>query len=181
MRIEVLENNGIPLCGEIILTKSLGYGKYYFFLTSRIDQLISNLVLGLFTWSESTAQPNCEIDIEFSRWNNETSTNSQYVVQPCEDIDRLFRFNTNLSGTHSTHIIDWKPDEINFQSFNGHYLAPPTSQHIIKSWTYKGNAIPKPDNENIHINLWKYGNQPLRISTDQLSYITMSDFTFHPH
>lgn len=162
--LEVIEKNRKLLCGEVILTKSLGYGKYVFFLSSRIDLLIDNLVCALFTWSYTALHPYCEIDIEFSKWDNETITNSQYVIQPHDTSDKLFRFNSQLTGDYSTHIIDWKPNEINFWSIHGHFLTPHTKQHIIELWSYKGNAVPKPNNEHIHINLWKYGRHWIKRS-----------------
>lgn len=176
--LEVLEKNRKLLCGEVILTKSLGYGKYVFFLSSRIDLLLDNLVCALFTWSETALRANCEIDIEFSKWDNEIKTNSQYVIQPHDTSDKLFRFNSHLAGDYSTHIIDWKPNEINFWSFHGHFLTPPTKEHIIELWTYNGNAIPKPDNEHIHINLWKYGKHSLRKEKGKLTSVKIKDFQF---
>ena len=134
LTLEVIEKDKKLLCGEVILTESLGYGKYVFFLSSRIDLLCDNLVFGLFTWSNSALPNNCEIDIEFSRWDDETITNSQYVVQPSKTSDKLFRYNSKLIGDYSTHIIDWKPDEINFWIINVHFLTPPTKQHIIELW-----------------------------------------------
>ncbi|WP_291124860.1 family 16 glycosylhydrolase [Flavobacterium sp. UBA6031] len=179
--LEVIEKDKKLLCGEVILTESLGYGKYVFFLSSRIDLLLDNIVFGLFTWSNSALPNNCEIDIEFSRWDNETITNSQYVVQPSKTSDKLFRYDTHLTGDYSTHIIDWKPNEINFWSIHGHFLTPPSKNHIIELWTYKGNAVPKPNNEHIHINLWKYGRHSLREEKDKLKSAKIKDFMFFPY
>ena len=63
-------------------------------------------------------------------------------------------------------------------SLHGQYLSPPSEQHIIQSWKYTGNDIPLPDNERIHINLWKYKNSPLIKLENQVSSITINKFMF---
>ena len=179
---EVINEDPI-LCGELILTESLGYGRYIFQMSSRIDIFANNLVLGLFTWTTNNSIPNnSEIDIEFSRWNGETLTNSQYVVQP-PSVDSLHRFTTILDGSHevTTHIIDWKPTEIKFTSINGCYLSPPSVDATIQTWTYSGNLIPVPSNECIHINLWKYGGGVLDIDPGQVLTVAIKDFQFFPY
>jgi len=183
LTIQVINDSGNILCGEVILTQSLGYGKYIFQLASRVDLLANNLVLGIFTWSYSDTPNNSEVDIEFSKWNNETVTNSQYVVQP-PSVENLHRFTTTLDEAtiNTTHIIEWKPNEINFSSMYGCYLASPSELNIIQSWTNTGASRPTPADESIHINLWKYGIDPsLNIDPGQLTYATIKGFYFYPY
>ena len=90
---------------EIIGPTTYGYGKYSFFLGSRVDNLDPNVVLGLFTWSDKAAYAHREIDIEFSRWSDATDpTNAQYVVQPFDLANHLVRF-TQPTVTTSTHAF----------------------------------------------------------------------------
>ena len=47
-------------------------------MASRVDKFDKNVVAGLFTYENDTA----EIDIEFSKWNKEENEDSQFVIQP---------------------------------------------------------------------------------------------------
>jgi len=181
LKIEFIKEGGDVLCGEVICSKPLGYGKYIFFISSRVDLLPDNGVLGLFTWSYDAHPTKREIDIEFSKWDGETVTNSQYVVQPDKNPGNLHRFNTELNGLYSTHIIDWQAHEVNFLSIHGHHTSPPSKQHIIQSWKYTGKDIPSPENEKLHINLWKYKDSPLALKENQISYVIIKEFVFLPN
>ena len=68
----------------------------------------------------------------------------------------MVSFKLDLSGDASTHIIDWKPGEIDFASYHGHYLHTPDSAFIIKKWSYSGTDVPSAPNGKIHINLWLF-------------------------
>jgi len=180
LRLEVIQDNGTAYCSEIILDKPLGYGKYIFQLSSRIDLLEDDLVLGLFTWDEDYSPYNCEIDIEFSRWGKKNNMNSQFVVQPGDDPKNIFRFETILNGDYSTHIIEWLPEVVRFYSIHGHPNPIMDKANLIKSWNYSGKHIPNPANERIHINLWKISaNRTLKIE-GRISYVDIKKFTFEP-
>lgn len=69
-------------CAEVICTESLGHGTYRFYLDSDVAELDPNVVLGLFTWSDTPGFNNREVDIEFSRWGDRNGPNAQFVVQP---------------------------------------------------------------------------------------------------
>ena len=181
LKLEFIKQGENVLCSEAICSQSLGYGKYIFFISSRVDLLPDNMVLGLFTWSYNALPNNCEIDIEFSKWDNEVKTNTQFVIQPYETEGNLKRFNTELNGIYSTHIIDWQPHEVKFLSIHGHHLSPPSKQQIIQSWKFTGKDIPSPENEKIHINLWKYKDSPLIIKENHVSYVTIKEFVFQPY
>jgi hypothetical protein len=181
LKLEFIKEGDNVLCSEVICAQSLGYGKYIFFITSRVDLLPDNMVLGLFTWSDDALPNNCEIDIEFSKWDGKTVTNSQYVIQPYEIEGNLHRFDSGLNGLYSTHIIDWQPHEVNFLSLHGHHITPPYKHHIIQSWKHTGKDIPIPKNERIHINLWKYKDSPLIIKENQISFVTIKEFVFQPN
>jgi hypothetical protein len=160
LHLKITNRNGKWYCAEVISQKSFGYGEYIFYTASRVDKLNENVVLGLFTWSDDTEYNHREIDIEFSRWGQPANDNAQFVVQPYNRTENMYRFNAQLSEDNSTHSFDWRSDIISFQSIHGHYATPPDSSYIIESWNYTGEDIPTPGNENARINLWLFNSIP---------------------
>src|ERR1017187_5604796 len=63
-------------CAEIVSARTFGYGSYRFQLASPADNIDTNAVLGLFTWSDDPAYADREIDIECSRWSNAADPNN---------------------------------------------------------------------------------------------------------
>lgn len=180
LKLEVIQRDGNTYCSEIFLDKSLGYGKYIFQLSSQIDLLRVDLVLGLFTWDDNYKPKNCEIDIEFSRWGDPKKMNTQFVIQPHNRSGNTFRFETKLNGDYSTQIIEWMPKKIHFCSFHGHVEFERDNTNLIQSWSYTGKGVPHPANERIHMNLWKiYEKRSKRIYSG-ISYATIHKFVFEP-
>lgn len=177
LHLRITERNGRWYCAEVISEKSFGYGKYIFYLASRVDQLNENIVVGLFTWSDSPEYNHREIDIEFSRWGQPTNDNAQFVVQPWDRPRNIRRFNVQLNGDYSTHSFDWRSESISFQSLHGHYSTPPDNSYmIIESWDYTGEDIPRTGGENARINLWLLdGNPP---SDSREAEIVIKKFEF---
>jgi len=139
---------------------TLGYGRYTFKLASKIGQNNENIVLGFFTWDNDGCNVfHREIDIEFSRWGVVTDPNAQYVVQPWYQPGNRNRWTIPTLLDLSTHSFTWKPDSISFLSAKGHHsIARPDS--ILYTWHYTGPNIPKPDKENLRINLWLFNGPP---------------------
>lgn len=157
-------------CVEVSSVNSLGYGEYTFQLNSRIDQLDKNVVLGLCTYQlhdvSTTPQEN-EIDIEFSKWNNEylNGNNSHYVFQYRigGNVDNgntitPYKFNTQLNGSYSTHKFIWSKGNIFFQSYNGHYpyMPSPTVEYRIAETSFTDFKVPLEEKEKVVVNLWLY-------------------------
>ena len=93
LHLKITKRNGRWYCTEVFTEASLGYGKYIFYVASRVDQLDKNIVLGLFTWDDTAPEHNCrEIDIEFAKWGKETNDNAQYVVQPWDSPENIHTF-----------------------------------------------------------------------------------------
>jgi len=61
-----------------------------FYVDSDYSVLDPNLVAGLFLYKDDTH----ELDIELTRWNGATETNSQFAVQPSSFSGHLYRFDT---------------------------------------------------------------------------------------
>ncbi len=152
-------------CAEVYTTQFTRYGEHRFLVEGRIDMLDRNIVLGLFVYSSDAS----EIDIEFSRWGNPNySKVGSFTVQPWETPGNVERFICHLDSAKSTHYFNWQPDSITFASMHGHYLeAPPTTNHYIHRWTYRGKDNPSTTNQlRTHINYWlNRGDRPLDIRT----------------
>ena len=168
LHLTISQRNDRWYCTEVFTEASLGYGKYIYRLSSRVDQLDQNVVLGLFKW-DNIAPGDClnansdyrEIDIEFSRWGNESDAlNAQFVVQPFNDPENIHRFPIELVDDNSTHLFLWNGGSVIFQSLFNHPELPPTAADIIESWTYSGDVTALSGEEKAHINLWLYNGQP---------------------
>jgi len=176
LHLNVVYWNGRWYSTEIFSTVPLGYGTYTFTLASRVDQLDKNIVLGLFTWDDNAPQYNYrEIDIEFSRWGEETGDNSQFVVQPWLHTGNRHRFNIVPQGDYSTHRFIWQNQSIQFSSFQGH---APSLGSEIEAWLYTGPDIPPAGMGNARINLWLLGGNPP--SNGQEVEMILEAFQFTP-
>lgn len=152
-------------CAEVYTTQFTTYGEHRFLVEGRIDLLDRNIVLGLFTYSNDAS----EIDIEFSRWGDPNYAQiGSFTVQPWTTAGNCERFICHLDSVKSTHYFNWQPDSVTFASMHGHYLGdPPTPNHYIHRWTYKGKDTPRNShNLRTHINYWlNRGDRPLDIRT----------------
>lgn len=145
------KKGGFWYCSGVTLRNSYGYNKYVFYVDSRVDLLNENVVGGLFTYKNDEE----EIDIEFSRWSNTQNQDAQFAVQPSYISGNKNRYDLNLETITSTHFFDWKPNSIDFGSYQGHTLTPETSK-VINTWTYTGANIPPDTDERLKINLWLF-------------------------
>jgi hypothetical protein len=156
LHLKLTKKNDKWLCPEVICEQSLGFGKYIFNIDVPIDKLDSNVVLGLFTYDLSPGKNNREIDIEITRWGTPDKPPFNYTVQPDSKAENKQFFDAELNGTGTTHIIDWRNNEINFLSLHGLKDVPESTSHIIKSWKYSGQDIPSPGNEKVRMNLYLF-------------------------
>ena len=152
LHMRITKRNGNWYCPEVINKISRGYGKYCFEIKGGVSNLDKNVVLGLFTWDNSSQENHREIDIEIARWGNASDpTNAQYVVQPYTHSGNLIRWTIPSNTDSSAHCFDWKPDSIDFSS---------RSDSIISASHYTGSDIPHHGNENTRINLWLFNGVP---------------------
>ena len=175
--MKITHHDGKWVCSEVICEEPAVYGTYAFYVSGPIDKLDPRVTLGFFTWDETAykSQANCEIDIEFSRWNNADAPNLHYSVQPVYGPDvpsgrykeRTHASHMALRDSKSTHIFTWTLESITFSSFEG-YQQP---AHLIDGWSYvsayparrarQGERVtdpvviprPSPDT-HVRINLW---------------------------
>lgn len=147
-------------CAEIVSRRSFGHGRYRFTLDSPVDNFSTNVVLGLFTWSDDPAYDHREIDIECSRWSwAGDPNNSQFVVQPYYLANHLVRYVVPVGLTNSTHLFTWETNHITFQAQRGAFSPAPASSNIISSWVYT-NTVPPAGDENVRLNFWLSGGRP---------------------
>jgi hypothetical protein len=140
-------------------------------VNTELDPLDKNLVAALFLYKDDQH----EIDMEFSRWGEETSAeNAQYVVQPWDIPGNIYRFAIPHDRAESTHSIDWSPSSIRFQSIQGHSEEPQLPEDLLAEWEYTGTHIPSAEDcLRVHINLWQIGGSPP--SNDQEAVFIVSE------
>ncbi len=176
LHLRIVYRNNRWYCTEVFSAVPMGYGIYTFTLGSRVDLLDMNVVLGLFTWDDTSPDySHREIDIEFSRWGEVTGDNAQYVVQPWTTAGNRHRFNMTLQTNRSLHSFDWNTARIQFSSFQGD--APPPA-NLIESWQYTGADIPPEGAANAHLNLWLLNGSPP--SDGQTVEVIVESFEFVP-
>jgi hypothetical protein len=150
LHLRIAQQNGNWTTAEVIGRASFGYGTYQVVYDTPVDDFDPNVVLALFTWSNSAAHAHREIDIEFSRWGNAGNpNNAQYVVQPSTPSSRIFRWLVP-GAVPSTHSFRWQPGSVFFESFAG-------TTH--QQWNFTGK-VPIPGGENPRMNLWLFRGAP---------------------
>ena len=147
MHIRMTHRNGRWYCAEARMVESLGYGQYIFNIEPNPAKLDKDLVVGFFTYDhDDTLNHHREIDIEFSNWGNEKNLNSQYVLQPFEVSENVYRYTTDLSkGTQ--HIISWKKNKIAFKSSYVTLKNDSVQLEQYATWTYKPSKCLKKSTE----------------------------------
>lgn len=177
LHMKITYRNGKWFCSEVICEEPATYGTYAFYVNGYIDKLDPRVIFGLFTWDDTTfkTQANCEIDIEFSRWNDPSAPNLHYSLQPTSGPDdpsgrykeRIHMSHMRLKNPQSTHIFTWTPERVAFSSFEGDQHPA----HLFDGWSYVADhpprstvqggkftepvGIPQPGpNTHVRINLW---------------------------
>jgi hypothetical protein len=173
LNMNVIKRDEKWYSSEIVLTESLGYGKYEFLLDSKGLNFDKNLVLGFFTYDlkynfSDSNYFHREIDFEVSRWGYDDSENSHFAIQGELPLKAIKRF--NLSEEEDLLIsFEWKKEFINFKVKNFQ------NTNIIQEWYYNETLVPKPGDETIRFNFWIYNNTP---SDLQESSIIIKQFKF---
>jgi hypothetical protein len=156
LHLEIANRGDTWTCAEVIAQASLGYGTYRATYGTRVDAFDPNVVLALFTWSDSPAYAHREIDIEFSRWGVPNNLDAEYVVQPSTRASRIHRFGLPGAAT-SNHSFTWTPGAVLFQSYAGDTRATST---LLQEWRVASRSVPVPGGENPRMNLWLFQGSP---------------------
>ena len=150
-------------CGEVKLSRSLGYGTYRFTVRD-ISQLEPSAVLTFFDWDGVGQEQNRrEFAVEIGRWGFSGNDNAQYVVQPYYVPTNIVRF--RVPGGPLTHSFHWEPGQIAFSTVAGPGKAAAggaINQHVFTS------GIPSPGQDSIRISLYVFGKgqTPLKKETE---------------
>jgi len=179
LHLKITHTNSQWRCAEIISDRSFGYGQYRFTISTPVNGLGTNVVLGMFTWSDDAAFNYREIDIEQSRWAYAYGPNDveDYAISPYQSGQQTnFAFAGSL--TNSTHSFIWQPNNVAFQSLIGSFVPSPASSNILASWSC-GLGIPPAGGEQVHINLWlengspPTNNQPVEAILSQFEFVPL--------
>jgi len=106
----------------------------------------------LFTWHDDPAENHRELDVEIARWGDPAGPNARYTIQP----DHTCDFETPAVAVPTTHRIDWQPDQVRFQSWEGWDAEPAAPGATIAEHKFD-TGIPRPGGEQTRINLWLNG------------------------
>lgn len=150
LHLKIRQVNGFWCQAEVRAANFATYGSHQFRIVSKLDELDPDLVFGMFLYGGDTH----EIDVEVSDSLDSTTNRGSYAVHgPTNGLARL-SFPLVLSGSYSTHAIQWYKDGIWFSSWHGHCAAAPCGG-VIANWNYTGAMNPLPaHNLRPIINLW---------------------------
>jgi hypothetical protein len=151
LHLKITQIDGLWQCGEVFLTKSLGYGTYTVRVSSYLDHLDQNTVaVPLFLYAASGQ----ELDNEYSGLGGLVPypNNAQFVAQPYTVPGNIFRYSQPWT-VQFTSQMEWSTDRVTFSTWNG-WSSAPAAGYLISQWTYQGSDIPPAGQERVHINLW---------------------------
>jgi len=144
LHLKIAKREGRWSCGEVMMTRSLGFGTYTFEVEGRIDRLDPNVVLGLFNYTTPEVGPDGtnEIDIEISRWGVTKFPNGNYTVWPAKSgvkqTSKTFEFSLPGGGPAvTTQRFTWSRDQILFESLYG---RPNDGGRELGRWLFEPTA-----------------------------------------
>jgi hypothetical protein len=153
-----------------VASKSLGYGTYRFTVDSNLDGLAPNLVLGLFTWDDTSADSfHREMDVELGRWGRADNEDAQFVVQPYSVPGNITRFGLPRGLNGSVFSFRWSPGGVSFRAEG----ITPSRRTFIKEHQFE-HMIPEPANEQARINLWCTDSKP----PEGVAEVVITNFEF---
>ena len=179
LHLKVARRNNSWTSAEIYTTEPLPFGTYQFKILGRPDKLDKNVVFGLFNYSAPSGTN--EIDIEFSRWNNDTYPNLNWTIWPAQMLNgkQVPKYPTTINGsdghvrdtqTHemklasdqSTHIFTWNPQSVVYEAHNG-FVNFNEHKQPFNSWTFAPNDFAQRIPQKplvLDINLWMLEGKP---------------------
>lgn len=172
LHLRIAQGLGQWTCAEVNLTRSLGYGSYLFEVRD-VSQLEPATVLSMFTWDDSTTDPeHRELDMEISRWGDPDNKNAQYVVQPYYVPANVVRFTTPSGPLRYSFL--WEPGKVTFRTQRR--SASGVGAEVSKTAFTSG--VPMPGAESVHMNLYVYGKSKSPLSRE--SEVVIEKFEYLP-
>ncbi len=182
LHLKISKVDGVWSCGEVAMTKRLGFGTYQFQIAGRIDQFDKNIVLGIFNYPTPDVGSDGmdEIDIEFAHWGIPDAPIGNYTIWPAKkevkQTSHVFKF--NLKDELTTQRFIWKSKSILCQSLRGHR---DDDKEEFGRWLFE----PKETNDRIPqqplpvlLNLWLFEGHPP--SDGKEVEIVIKNFKFTP-
>jgi hypothetical protein len=182
LHLKISLRDGKWSCAEVTMRRRLGFGRYQFQITGRLDRLDDNVVLGLFSYPTEDVGPDGthEIDIEFARWGDAKNPMGNYtvwpVVKPLRQGSKSFPF--ALTGDQTTHWFIWSRDKVKFRSLQGHRED---DGEEISTWLYSPSEAARHISQQpmpVHINLWLF--KGLAPKDGREVEVIIHDFKFTP-
>ncbi len=174
---------------EIAMEDPLGYGDYRFTTRGDLDAFADNVVFGVFLWQYPPCDPGPnrwnqtnEFDVEISRWGDPNNANAQFVAQPYDWAGNIDRFDIDYAVAEQQHdglvsyAYRWMPDRVECRAWYGAADAE-SPETMIRTWTYAGVHLPRPEQPRLHINLWHTGVRPDDLQEHR---VVIGDFGFVP-
>ncbi|MCX6930583.1 MAG: glycoside hydrolase family 16 protein [Verrucomicrobia bacterium] len=182
LHLKISQRDGKWSCTEVTMLKRLGFGRYQFQTTGRLNRFDDNVVLGLFNYPTGDVGPDGthEIDVEFARWGETKNPMGSYTVWPIlkslKQTSKSFPF--ALTGDQTTHRFIWNRDEVKFRSVQG---FRDDDREEISAWVYSPSEPsqcishqPMP----LHMNLWLF--KGLAPKNGQEVEVVIHGFKFTP-
>lgn len=203
LHLTIAKHNEIWYSSEVVGRDNLGYGTYTWTIQADPMSFSDNVVLGLFTWDNNTfyTDGNSEVDIEFAKWGDTTSTTpTTFSVQPVSFGGQYYAERTrerlveeaNLIGV-TTHTFTWTDTLITWASFKGDKAeGTPTAtwdfdlNHPPRIKTEGGQSslpivIPRPGaTTNARMNFWTLPFSSLGPNNQLEHEVVIRDFTYAP-
>jgi hypothetical protein len=160
LHLKISLRDGKWSCAEVTMRKRLGFGRYQFQTTGRLDRLDDNVVLGLFNYPTGDVGPDGthEIDIEFARWGDSKNPMGNYTVWPVvkslKQVSKSFPF--TLASDQTTHRFIWSRERVKFWSLEG---CRDDDREDISTWVYSPSDAAQHISQQpmpVHINLWLF-------------------------
>ena len=157
LHLKISYLNGKWYSAEVYQLTNTGFGNYEWHVSGQLEQLDSNVVLGLFHYLGPDGQN--EIDIEMAKWGDTAQPLGNFTVYPASSTLSLstHQFAVAPTGLDTVQRYSWNRNAVCFQMFNDNGSDEPALSEQIASWQYAPEnyrkAIPQVTMP-LHINLW---------------------------
>lgn len=165
MHLRVSQRDSGWTSAEVYTSNSMGYGRFEFEISTRLDALDRNVVLGLFTYPGGGLDGQHEIDVEVSKFGATAvnASNLTYAVYPATAMTTTqgrcaLRWDSPASV--SVHRFLWSATSVAFQSFATKTVTASTAPY--RAWSFKptGTFAISSGSWPLRMNLWLFSGHP---------------------
>lgn len=145
-------------------------GTFTFYLDGGFDDTDENLILGMFIYSDDSAENYHEIDVEAGRFGSIGGTNVKYKTwDPASPPSENYYVDLSQDTVHS---IVWEPGGIRFNSYIGQSNLT-TGGYVVGAY----DGCDSTATMTARINLWMFSGE----NATQNHSVTISDFQYQPY